>query len=79
MVEWLAGVGFQYWWMVGGQGHIRRGLRTLCGLAAGRRGGGVPFVYIMIERQINFNNISYNLINFLAEGFLHKIEVGLIF
>ena len=42
-------------------------------------GGGAPFVNIMIERQINFNNISYNLIYFLADGFLHKIEVGIIF
>ena len=51
MVGWLAGVDFQYRWVVEGQGHghgqghIRRGLRTLCGLAVG--GGpirGISFV-----------------------------------
>ena len=41
MVGWLAGVDFQYRWVVEGQGHghgqghIRRGLRTLCRLAVG--------------------------------------------
>jgi hypothetical protein len=51
LVGWLAGVDFQCRWVVEGQGHghgqghIRRGLRTLCGLAVG--GGpirGISFV-----------------------------------
>ena len=50
-VGWLAVVDLQYWWVVEGQGnchgqgHIRRGLRALCGLAVG--GGpirGISFV-----------------------------------
>ena len=48
LVGWLAGVDFPYRWVVEGQGHdhgqghIRRGLRTLCGLAVG--GGPILIV-----------------------------------
>ena len=51
MVGWLAGVDFLCRWVVEGQGHghgqshLRRGLRTLCGLAVD--GGpirGISFV-----------------------------------
>ena len=44
MIGRLPGVDFRYWCVVEGQGHghvqghLRRGLRTLCGLAV----GGVP-------------------------------------
>ena len=45
LVEWLAGVDFQYRWVVEGQGHIRRGLRTLCGLAVG--GGPIRVIFFV--------------------------------
>ena len=54
MVGWLAGVDFQCRWVVEsqgyghGQGHIRRGLRTLCGLAV----GGVPFVGFPLYKYV---------------------------
>ena len=48
LVDWLAGVDFQYRWLVEGQGHcqgyIRRGLRTLCGLAVG--GGSIRVIFL---------------------------------
>ena len=55
MVEWLAGVNFQYQWEVEGQGqghghgqgHIRRGLRTLCGLSVG--GGPILVKFFCIH------------------------------
>ena len=45
LVEWLAGVDFRYRWVVEGQGHIRRGLRTLCGLAVG--GGPIRVIFFV--------------------------------
>ena len=50
LVGWLAGVDFQYRWVFEGQGHghgqghIRRGLKTLCGLAVGGGHRGISFV-----------------------------------
>ena len=45
LVEWLAGVGLQYRWVVEGQGHINRWLRPLWGLAA--VGGPIPVIFFL--------------------------------